>query len=102
MSLAYVQEWLTVYFGARYFTDSFRNTIYAYDYDVSNGAVSNRRVVIDALAEGLTRNSFCDGFCVDTEGCIWSARFAPSLPSIHPSDKTDGLLMIQMGRFVHR
>jgi hypothetical protein len=56
-----------------YFTDSLVNIIHAYDYD--DGKISNRRVFVDALAQGLPAQTFCDGFCIDSEGCIWSARF---------------------------
>lgn len=59
-----------------YFTDSLTNKIYAYDYD--DGNLSNRRVFIDAMALGLPENSFCDGLCIDEEGCIWSARWGGS------------------------
>ncbi|KAF8078536.1 hypothetical protein FPV67DRAFT_1663259 [Lyophyllum atratum] len=59
-----------------YFTDSLTNKIYAYDYD--DGNLSNRRVFIDAIALGLPENSFCDGLCIDEEGCIWSARWGGS------------------------
>lgn len=55
-----------------YFTDSFKNIIYAYDYD--DGRLANRRIFIDAMALGLPENSFCDGLVVDSEGYIWSAR----------------------------
>lgn len=55
-----------------YFTDSFKNIIYAYDYD--DGKLANRRIFVDAMALGLPENSFCDGLCVDSEGFIWSAR----------------------------
>ena len=58
--------------GARYFTDSLVNKIYAYDYD--DGKLSNRRIAIDAIASGLPKESFCDGLCIDSEGYIWSAR----------------------------
>jgi len=43
------------------------NIIYAYDYD--DGNLSNRRVFADARAQGLP-----DGLCIDSEGCVWSAR----------------------------
>jgi sugar lactone lactonase YvrE len=59
-----------------YFTDSLKNIIYAYDYD--EGELSNRRVFIDALAKGAQENSFADGFCLDDEGGIWSARWGGS------------------------
>lgn len=59
----------------RYFTSSLVNKIFAYDYDLESGAVSNRREFIEGTALNLPANSFCDGFCIDSEGCIWSARF---------------------------
>ena len=59
----------------RYFTSSLVNKIFAYDYDLESGAVSNRRNFIEGTALNLPANSFCDGFCIDSEGCIWSARF---------------------------
>lgn len=55
-----------------YFTDSLVNKIYAYDY--KDGDLSNRRVFVDAVAQGLAENSFCDGLCIDEDGCLWSAR----------------------------
>jgi sugar lactone lactonase YvrE len=59
----------------RYFTNSLLNHIYAYDYDLATGSVSNRRVFIDAIAEGLPPGTFCDGLCLDDEGGIWCARW---------------------------
>ncbi|KAF9069132.1 hypothetical protein BDP27DRAFT_1383343 [Rhodocollybia butyracea] len=59
-----------------YFTDSFVNLIYMYDYDIEGGTLSNRRTVIDAKQLGYT--GFCDGLCIDTEGAIWSARWGDS------------------------
>ncbi|KAF8591939.1 regucalcin [Ramaria rubella] len=58
-----------------YFTNSLVNHIYAYDYDLETGQASNRRVFIDALAQGLPPGTFCDGLCIDAEGGIWSARW---------------------------
>jgi len=55
-----------------YLTDSFRNVIYAYDYD--DGKLANRRVFVDAIALGLPDNTFCDGLCIDIEGYLWSCR----------------------------
>ena len=59
----------------RYFTNSLLNHIYAYDYDIETGNVSNKRVFIDAIAQGLPQGTFCDGLCFDDEGGIWSARW---------------------------
>lgn len=56
-----------------YLTDSLVNRIYAYDYN--DGELSNRRVFVDPLAQGLPEGTFPDGLCFDSEGGIWSARF---------------------------
>ncbi len=54
-----------------YFTDSVARRIYSYDYDVCNGTVRNRRVLVEvSREEGLP-----DGLAVDAEGHIWSAQW---------------------------
>jgi D-xylonolactonase len=54
-----------------YFTDSGLRRIYAYDYKVTTGEVSNRRIVVQVPnTEGLP-----DGMTVDSEGFIWSAQW---------------------------
>ncbi len=83
--------------GTFYFADSPRRMIWAYDYDVATGEVSNMRTFIDL--EPL--DAFPDGATVDSEGCLWSAlvtkgqvgRFSPEgalmhtvdVPADHPS-----------------
>lgn len=65
-----------------YLTDSHCQTIYAYDFDLENGELSDRRVLIDLRSEPFEP----DGLTVDQEGCLWSAmwngwciiRFDPS------------------------
>ena len=54
-----------------YFADSAERLIFVYDYDVSSGAASNRRILVKVPDdEGLP-----DGLAVDAEGCIWSAHW---------------------------
>ena len=54
-----------------YFTDTPRHVIYAYDFDAATGAIANRRPFISTPDEiGAP-----DGLKVDSEGCIWSARW---------------------------
>jgi len=54
-----------------YFTDSTRHVIYAYDFDPAKGVIANRRPFISTPDEiGVP-----DGLTVDSEGCIWSARW---------------------------
>lgn len=56
-----------------YFTDTPANAIYAYDFDPELGSISNRRIftsIPNAEGEGGP-----DGLAIDSEGCIWSARW---------------------------
>ena len=55
-----------------YFTDTRRYTSYAYDLDLDDGVISNRRVFADYTS---TRDR-PDGACVDVDGCLWQAVFA--------------------------
>lgn len=55
-----------------YFTDTRRNTSFAFDLDLDDGAITNRRVFADYRASGDRP----DGACVDAEGCLWAAFFA--------------------------
>ena len=52
-----------------YFTDSFRYSVYAYDYDAVAGTITNRRTLVQTSAEA----GIPDGLTVDSEGFIWSA-----------------------------
>ena len=52
-----------------YFADSPRRMIWAYDYDVVTGEVSNMRTFVDL--EPL--DAFPDGATVDSDGSLWSA-----------------------------
>jgi sugar lactone lactonase YvrE len=54
-----------------YFADSWSGEIWAYDYDLDTGDVSNRRTftTIDTSTGGAA-----DGATVDAEGCLWSAQ----------------------------
>jgi L-arabinonolactonase len=52
-----------------YVSDTIPNLVYAYDYDVESGAVSNRRVHADASQVG----GRADGATVDADGRIWQA-----------------------------
>lgn len=60
--------------GTFYFSDSWINTIYAYDYDQDTGAVANRRV----FAETGELGGLPDGATVDADGLVWVAIFRGS------------------------
>jgi len=54
-----------------YLTDSAKKSIYAYDFDLERGTISNRRVWVN-----LTDESFePDGLAIDRDSCIWSAMW---------------------------
>jgi sugar lactone lactonase YvrE len=57
-----------------YFTDTRRYTSYAYDLDLDDGVITNRRVFADYSATGDRP----DGACVDVDGCLWAAFFGGS------------------------
>ena len=52
-----------------YYTESFRYTIFAYDFDPTTGSLANRRVFAEVDRK---LGAFPDGLCVDAEGYVWS------------------------------
>jgi L-arabinonolactonase len=54
-----------------YLTETMRRVIWAYDFDPSSGAISNRR----PFAEIFQLNVYPDGLAVDSEGFVWSAQW---------------------------
>ena len=67
-----------------YFTDTRRHCSYAYDLDMDDGAVRNRRL----FADHRTTGERPDGACVDVDGCIWMAFFAGGRIVRHRPDGT--------------
>ncbi|OOY26381.1 calcium-binding protein [Thioclava sp. L04-15] len=65
-----------------YFTDTWTGEIWAYDYDIETGGISNRRTFAKA---DTSKGGAADGATVDAEGYYWMAlvydgricRFAP-------------------------
>jgi sugar lactone lactonase YvrE len=55
-----------------YFADTPKHTIWAFDFDLDAGAMSNRRVFADLTG----RKALPDGSCIDAEGFLWNAEFA--------------------------
>ena len=56
-----------------YYADTGYRTIWAYDFDPATGAIENRRdfaAVPEKEGDGAP-----DGLTVDSEGCVWSARW---------------------------
>lgn len=53
-----------------YFADTFKNEIWAYDYDLATGTPSNKRVFASTQADA----GFADGSTVDAEAHLWNAQ----------------------------
>ncbi|MBX9923830.1 MAG: SMP-30/gluconolactonase/LRE family protein [Rhabdochlamydiaceae bacterium] len=53
-----------------YVVESFRYTIFAYDFEMKTGSISNKRPFISFPSEA---KGFPDGITVDSEGYIWCA-----------------------------
>ena len=53
-----------------YVTCTFQETMWAYDYDIETGQLSNQRVFVSTAGSA----SICDGSTVDAEGCVWTAE----------------------------
>ncbi len=54
-----------------YLTNTPHQVIYAYDFDLDSGGMSNRRTFVASAAEP----GYPDGLAVDSEGFVWSARW---------------------------
>ena len=68
-----------------YFTDSRAQIIWAYDFDLDSGTISNRRVLNDTKDFGHP-----DGATIDAEGFLWSARWGGScVLRIDPKGRID-------------
>lgn len=52
-----------------YLTDSAQHKIYAYDFEVETGTISNRRILVDLSHEAVEP----DGLTIDQQGNLWSA-----------------------------
>jgi sugar lactone lactonase YvrE len=57
--------------GTLYFADTPCHVIWAFDFDIEAGAISNRRVFADLSG----RKAYADGSCIDAEGFLWNAEY---------------------------
>ena len=53
--------------------DTLRQVMYAYDYQIETGEISNRRIHIQ-----FEENEFPDGMCIDSDGGFWVAMWGGS------------------------
>jgi sugar lactone lactonase YvrE len=54
-----------------YFADTLARQILAFDFDLPTGALANRRL----FAQDGPKDGCPDGLTVDSEGCVWSAKW---------------------------
>jgi L-arabinonolactonase len=81
-----------------YLGDSHSNLIFAYDYDVDSGAISNKRLFADT--KDLPGD--VDGSSADAEGYLWNARFAGScLIRFSPDGKVDQIIETPVSKPTH-
>ena len=66
-SLAFAPDDCTMYLA-----DTYRHAIFAYDFDIDDGAISNRRLFADLTGHPGRP----DGSAVDADGCLWNAEYA--------------------------
>jgi sugar lactone lactonase YvrE len=72
-----------------YFSDSWVNTAYAYDYDIETGSVSNRRAFVNTGDLG----GLPDGASVDADGVYWVAVFrAGKIAAYQPNGKLERVI----------
>jgi sugar lactone lactonase YvrE len=54
-----------------YFADSRRRLIWAFEFDLADGAIGGRRVFVELDDE----IGGPDGSCIDADGCLWNAQY---------------------------
>lgn len=73
-----------------YFADSWSGEIWAYDYDINTGGVSNRRTFTKI---DTSRGGAADGSTVDAEGYLWNAQvYDGKLVRYTPDGKVDRVI----------
>ena len=78
-----------------YLTDSPRFVIYAYDFDVDSGAISNRR----AFVQGSSADGQPDGMTLDAEGFVWSAHWgAHHVVRYDPAGKVERIVELPVSQ----
>lgn len=78
-----------------YFADTRRFKIYAFDFDLDNGRLSNRRLFRDTTGHPGRP----DGATVDSEGFLWSAEFAGArIVRYAPDGSIDSVLTLPVSQ----
>jgi gluconolactonase len=59
-----------------YYIDSLPRKVYAFDFDLASGTISNQRTAVDFNVSSVAELGFPDGMCSDVEGKLWVACYA--------------------------
>ena len=54
-----------------YYADTYSDVMYAFDFSLAEGAISNRRV----FADTKDHPGHPDGSAIDADGCLWNAEY---------------------------
>ncbi|SSW67458.1 SMP-30/gluconolactonase/LRE family protein [Achromobacter agilis] len=74
-----------------YFADTHNQVIWAFDFDIDDGAISNRRVFKDWTQQPGRP----DGAAVDTDGCVWNCMVATGqLVRLTPDGRVDRVIQL--------
>jgi sugar lactone lactonase YvrE len=77
-----------------YFADTPHHLIWAFDFDLDAGNISNRRVFADLTA----RKGLPDGSCIDAEGFLWNAEYGGGrLTRYAPDGRVDRTVSLPVG-----
>ncbi|MBG1233606.1 SMP-30/gluconolactonase/LRE family protein [Aestuariivirga litoralis] len=77
-----------------YFSDTKNQNIYAFDFDLDSGNLSNQRIFNDSKLHG-----YPDGATVDADGFLWSARWDGScIVRIDPKGRIDRVVEMPVTR----
>ena len=74
-----------------YFADTHNQVIWAFDFDIDDGAISNRRVFKDWTSQ----KGRPDGSTVDTDGCLWNCLVATGqVVRLTPDGRVDRIIQM--------
>ena len=54
-----------------YYADTYKDVMYAFDFDLAAGTIANRRVFVDTSSHP----GHPDGSAIDADGCLWNAEY---------------------------
>jgi sugar lactone lactonase YvrE len=85
-SLAFSPDGRTLYFA-----DTWRQRIFAFDYDIATGAISRERVFADTTGH----QGKPDGSCIDAEGYLWNCEYGGwRVVRYAPDGRIDGAIPV--------